>query len=273
MSIDAPPNRNIAQEGSDTLKAQLELAPQQFAAEKQFRPQYNQLNRELLRDSLFGTGSNDPGYLDLASRAMPAISAQQRGATTAQRAADVADVASLGPQATEAFRAANPQQTRLVDAINAEAQSGLAYGAGLDPSLRREVTQATRQGFADRGLGQGPADIYAEATTRGQAGEQLRQQRYQRANQAVAVNQATSADPFQAILGRPANASASQAIGAAGMMGQGGATMFDPFSAYGADVANTNYNGQAAARIAEGNANSALIGAGISAAGSVGSSM
>lgn len=263
MSIDAPPPRNIAAEGAETLKAQIDLAPQRYAAEAQFRPQYAVLDRRLLQDSLFGTGEGDPGYLAMAQKVIPQISAQQRDITTAQRAADVADVARLGPQATAAFRAANPQQTALVDAINAEAQSGLASGAGLDPSLRREVTQGVRQGFADRGMGFGPADIYAEATTRGAAGEQLRAARYQRANQAVAVNQATSADPFQAILGRPAATNANAALGAAqGLAGPG--SLFDPFSAYGSDVHNTNFNSQAAARIAEGNANASIIGGALS---------
>jgi len=265
FSPSAPPPRNAAAEGADTLRAQVQLAPEQFAAEQQYRPKYAALNREVLSQSLFGTGPNDPGYLKMAADVLPQINAQQRAASTAQRAADIGDVATLGPQANAAFRAANPQQTALVDSMNAEAQSGLAAGAGLDPSLRREVTQATRQGFADRGLGQGPADIYAEATTRGQAGEQLRQQRYQRANQAVAVNQATSADPFQAILGRPANSAAAQgAIGAAGALGQGGAQMFDPFSAYGGDLANTNYNANAAARIAGASNDAAVVGGALS---------
>jgi hypothetical protein len=256
----------MAQEGKDTLQAQIDLAPQQYAADAQYRPKYAALNRDILNQSLFGT-ADSPGYLDIASKVLPQLSAQSRDAASAQRAADIADVAKLGPQATAAFRAANPQQTRLVDLMNAEALDGLSAGAGLDPSLRREVVQSTRQGFADRGLGQGPADIFAETSATGRAGEALRQARFARAGQVVGINQATSADPFQAILGRPSQANAQNAIGAAGGLGQGGAQLFDPFSAYGQDLANTNYNGRAAANIATGNANAALLGAGIGAAG------
>lgn len=262
FSPSAPPPRNAAAEGADTLRAQVQLAPEQFAAEQTYRPQYAALNRRILSESINGTGAGDPGYLKMMSDALPQISAQQRATASAQREADIADVTRLGPAATAAYRAANPQQTALVDAMNSEATSGLAAGAGLDPSLRREVTQGTRQGFADRGMGQGPADIYAEATTRGAAGEQLRQQRFARAGQVVGINQATSADPFQTILNRPANSgAASAAMGAAGALGAGGATMFDPFSAYGGDLANTNYNANAAARIA-GASNDAAVTAG-----------
>jgi hypothetical protein len=41
--------------GADALRAQLELAPQQYAAEKQYRPQYTELDNATLRDSLEGT--------------------------------------------------------------------------------------------------------------------------------------------------------------------------------------------------------------------------
>ena len=43
-------------------------------------------------------------------------------------------------------------------------------------------------------------------------GEALRQARFARAGQVVGINQATSADPFQAILGRPSQANAQNAI-------------------------------------------------------------
>jgi len=266
FSPSAPPPRNAAVEGAETLKAQVDLAPQQYAAEAQYRPKYAQLNRQVLQESLNGTGPGDPGYLQMASDIMPQIAAQQRAQATAQRTADIADVSALGPAATEAYRAANPQQRALVDSMNAEAMSGLSAGAGLDPSLRREVTQGVRRGFADRGLGQGPADIYAEAAATGAAGEAMRAARFQRAGQVVGINQATSADPFQAILNRSVNSGAAgQAMGGAAQMGQGGATMFDPFSAYGSDVANTNYNADAAARIAGANNDAAVVAGGLSA--------
>ena len=43
MTVDAPAPRNYAQETADTLRTQLELAPQRYAAEAQFAPKYQAL--------------------------------------------------------------------------------------------------------------------------------------------------------------------------------------------------------------------------------------
>jgi hypothetical protein len=63
-----------------------------------------------------------------------------------------------------------------------------------------------------------------------------------------------------------------QVMGQGGQATQGG-QVFDPFSAYGADVANTNFNAQAAANIATANNKTAITAAGIGAAGSAASAL
>jgi hypothetical protein len=226
---------------------------------------------------LLGTGtSGDPGLLSLYENDLvPVLDRIQQQSTANQRARDITDVEMYGQRAVAAVRGADPNQQRLVERLNADAMSGLSAGTGLTPDEMRLAQQATRQGQSDRGLGFGPSDVFAETLATDRYGRQRQQQRQDFGLKVAGVNAATAPDAMQIITGR------SSGLGAAsGLFGQiqgqnanNGAQVFDPFSAYGSDVANTNYNGRAAAKIAEGNANSALIGAGISAAGSVGSSL
>jgi hypothetical protein len=90
------------------------------------------------------------------------------------------------------------------------------------------------------------------------------------------LNASTGTDPSLAILGRPSQGAAQgQALLGQGQQGASGAgpSLFNPESAYAGDIFNTNYNANAAANIASANNKTALIGAGISAAGSAASSM
>lgn len=102
----------------------------------------------------------------------------------------------------------------------------------------------------------------------------MRQQRQGFAANVAAQRRATTGDPFLAILGRP-----SSVVGQAGsVVGQAGgstagAPSFDPFNSYANDVYNTNYNADAAAKIASANNKTAVTAAGISAAGSAASAL
>ena len=80
----------------------------------------------------------------------------------------------------------------------------------------------------------------------------------------------TQIDPFQGVLGRAStNVGNNQNLfgQSAGTTASAGATrtQFDPFSAYGADLANTNYNAQEASKIAAANNAAALQSANIQA--------
>lgn len=103
--VDAPPPRNLAQEGTDTLNTQIALAPQQFAAESQFAPQYADLYASIMRDQA-------PQYQALTGQL-----------NTQQRQQDINDVSTLGPQAMAAYRAANPQLSGVQDMMYQRAQS------------------------------------------------------------------------------------------------------------------------------------------------------
>ena len=267
MDISAPPPRNIAQEGADTLKSQIELAPDQFAAKAQWDPQYVDLQNANVRRTLLGNGTA-PGLLDTLETISPRLQASSDAATSAQRERDVADVARLGSKATEAIRSANPELTALRARLMSDATAGLDAGTGLSAEETRQTQQRARAAASARGFGLGPSDAISEVLALGDRGAARQAQRHTFAQQVAGFEAANTTDPFMAILARPSQA------GAAGqsLLGQGagniaaaGAQKFDPFSAYGSDLNNTNYNADAAARIASGNATAGIIGAGLSA--------
>lgn len=267
-SPDAPTPRNLGQETRDTLAAQTEYAPRLYEVESQYAPLYAGLATDVFARALLGSNGTR-GLLDLYQNEIaPALDQTAADATRRQREADVSAVETLGPRASAAFRAANPQQQALLDELNQQTLANLRSGTGLDPSMRREAQQNVRAAQSARGFGYGPNDIFEEVLTLGSAGEALRQQRLATAMQVAGVNAATAQDPFLAILGRPSQTTpfAQSLVGQGLAAGEnGGPRLFDPLNPYSADLYNTNYNAKAAAKIAAANNRAAIIAAPLSA--------
>ena len=264
-SAEAPPPRDYAQETRDTLQAQIDLAPDLFAAEasqKYGRPAEARLNLQVLRDLMRGT-DGQPGLLALYEKdIMPGLARADVAGLDVSREGDIAAVERLGQRATEAFRQANPEQAALMAELNRQAQAELAAGAALPPALSRELEQQVRGAQAARGMGFGMTDIGQEALVKGLQAEQLQRRRQAFAQQMVGLNAATAADPFMAILGRPGvGIQAGQGVA---MQGQGMAPqqVFNPESAYAGSLAASNYNAALNANIASANARAA-VGAGL----------
>lgn len=273
--VNAPPPRDYGQETRDTLQAQVDLAPDRYAAERQFSPLYADLSAQNVRRLLLGNG-RDPGLLSTWEDIAPRTQALTDQAQSAQRTSDVEALRTLAPQAIQALRDADPQQRALMDALNKSALDDLNAGYGMDPALRDSVSQNVRAAQASRGMGFGNADATAEAFALGDRGLALRTQRQLTAQNQARLNAATGADPALVVLGRPSQAAGqSQGLLSQGQQGaaNAGPSLFNPESGYASDVYNTNFNSQAAANIASANNRTALIGAGISAAGSAGSAM
>jgi hypothetical protein len=275
MSVSSPPPRDIATEGRETLQAQIDLAPQKFAADAQFGPQYDALARQRLLNGIFGDGGSDPGLLAAYERTVPRLDAVESATTSRRRQQDIADVGQFGQAAVQAVRNADPQQAALLAALNNQATQGVNAGSGLTPEERRMAQQSARMGQADRGLGFGPGDAFVETLATDRYGAGRRQQRQGFGVQVAGLNAATAPDAMQLVTGR--SSGIGQAGGlfgqAGGINARSGAPGLDPFSAYGSDVHNTNFNADAAARIAEGNANAALWSSAISSAGSAAGSV
>ena len=267
---DMPEPRSYAKEMGDTLQTQIDLAPDKYAAEasdEYGRPAYAQLDLRVLRETMMGK-DGQPGLLELyENEVMPRLGQAEANARRVAREADITDVEDLGVRASEAFKAANPEQAALMDELNAQAMSELQAGASLPPALAREMEQQVRSAQAARGMGFGMADVGQEALVKGLQAEQLQRRRQGFAQQIAGMNAANTQDPFMAILGRP-GVNVNQAGMIAGQgQGMNPGNVFNPESAYAGSLYANNFNAASNAAMSAANNRTAMLGAGLGAAG------
>lgn len=272
-TVEAPPPRNYYNETASNLQAQVDLAPQLYAAEAQFRPQYTELDLQQLAQVLRGT-ENNTGLLDLYKNELyPALAEAQNRDRQDRTAGELDIIRRYSGDVTQALRD-SAGTSGLINTLQQQAADDLNAGYELNPAQRREFEQSVRSAQSARGLGLGTSDALMEAVTLGNAGEQRRRQRQQFAQSVIGTSQAAGADPFLALFGRP-----SQTVGAAqalsgqayGINSNSGAGLFNPESQYGADIFSQNNQNALAANTASAANRTALMGAGIDAAGSVAS--
>lgn len=208
-----------------------------------YEPTLNMARRQAADyGDLYRRASNDQLAFDL------------RSATT-KREGDLADFQRLGGDYVSQLRSTNPLLAQYYDT----AQSNMALGSQLSPEQEAELASYVRKGQAARGMGRGPTDVYQEMLQKTSYGENLRQQRMQEARGATGLY----GDIFQATTGRPTMSATPM-----------GATIQAPDANIGLqDYLSMGINFQqqdanaAAAKKAQ---QSALIGAGIGAVGSLG---
>ena len=173
------------------------------------------------------------GLLDIYGEAQPQLLAQQ----SAARAANVGDVAALGPQAMSAVRAYDPQATGLLDQLTQTASQRMALNGGLDPFTQRALQQNIRTAQAARGLGYGPGDAAQES-------DFLTRTREQRANENLTLAGSVAqqvgnyyGDPFMRVLGYGAS-NPSASVGQAQSMAPG--ALFNPDDPLSASITAGN---------------------------------
>jgi hypothetical protein len=123
-------------------------------------------------------------------------------------------------------------QQALLEQINQMSQDQFARSGRLTPEQMRNAQQQARLAGASRGRVGDQGTVASEILNREQALRNRRLEALQTGQLAFGMNQATSADPFQAILGRPAQAPGmgmASSQFAAGLAGQQlGPNLFDP---------------------------------------------
>ena len=202
-----------------------------LAAERQQREQQRTLGLEDLQATVFGQ-EGLPGTIDVLERITPRVSEIQRTALTEQRAADIADVEALGGRAIEAMRSADPEMQRLLQQQGAMTQELYGRAGQISPQQRRQAEQQARAAYSARGRGMGEASVAAEILGREDILRRQRDEARMAGQQYFGMLQATGADPFQAILGRPGTAyggaSQQQMFGANVAQGFQGTQLYDP---------------------------------------------
>ena len=267
--VEAPPPRDYGKETRDTLSAQVELAPQLYASEAKYRPQYANLERGIMLENL-GLDPN-MNLLDAFSQVNLAQKDIQRDAT----AADIDMIRELGPELAEAQRQADPEADALRQAIMADASAGLEEGAGEFSQLtqdaredylsgegltaleKRELDQQILEGAADRGMEGQASTLEDQIMGRLSANREIRDQRrniFERslANESAAQQQALqnagvaysmgNFDPLLALTGRTGNSPvmAQQGFGGAGFTLDSSPAIFNPESPYSGALAASN---------------------------------
>lgn len=209
------PRRNINTEVKQTLGTSGQI----FRNAQRWQPRYDQLNRGVMNSALFGgapiMNEQTPGYAEMLTNLF----------------------SYLGPKMMEAQRATNPEAFEGLDALLKAARQDFENGYELSPAELRNLQQGMRSAQAARGFGFSPADAGAESLAQLQAGMGLRQQRFGNLSSALAQHHAQTPNPFgvgQSLMGFGMGASQAAAD-----------RLVDPFSAYAADLHNTNFNAKA----------------------------
>tara|TARA_Y100000593_G_scaffold91708_1_gene181310 strand:+ start:468 stop:1247 length:780 start_codon:yes stop_codon:yes gene_type:complete len=241
------------------LKAQVEMAPEVYSREAEYRPRYTELDLMTLANTLRGTGGQ-PGVLaqyeqDIA----PAIARQEQ----AQRESELGMVESLGDRARAAYEQGAPEQAALGRQLAGIASADLSRDDILDPGLRREAQQAYRQAATARGIAYSPSSAAEEAYFTGLRAEQLRNQRRAFAGNVYGMLSASRPDVYQALLGRPASVTGAVPSYGGQAMAYGasmGPKLFQPESQAAFDLARAGYQGQVAGRVGQSQARGAMMG-------------
>ena len=267
VNIPEPPRYDDTMKGA--LKAQVEMAPEVYSREAEFRPRYTELDLMTLANTLKGTGGQ-PGLLSQYEEDIaPAIARQER----VQRESELGMVEALGGRARAAYEAGAPEQAALGRKLAGIAQADLERDDILDPALRREAQQSYRQAATARGMAYSPSSAAEEAYFTGLRAEQLRNQRRAFAGNVYGLLGASRPDVYQALLGRPASVTGAVPSYGGQAMAYGasmGPRLFQPESQAAFDLAKAGYQGQVAGQVGQAQGRGAMMGGLFSGLGSIG---
>jgi len=261
--VEAPPPRDYGQETADTLESQIRLAPDLYASEERFRPQYANLERRIQLEQL----GIDPeiGLLEaFEDYIAPSLVRQERAGVEG----DIAMLRQLGPELVAAQRAADPLAEALRQSVMTTALEDMRAGAGMTAQETRDTDQQALAMAAQRGLvGQNVSD-YDRMRAKLLGDRQAKAQRMQNASAAYGLGQG---DPLLALTGRRMNtgANVTQQFGTAGFGLESSPAIFNPESAYAGALATQNWQGEMDARAATAANRAAMMGGLLGAGGSI----
>ena len=246
--------------------------PELQSIEEQYQPGFTGIDLQTMQNELLGV-NGQPGYLDIYSQDVaPTITGAQTAANTATRAANLADLNTMGPGAVAGVRALDPGQAALMDSLTKTATGELNLGTQLDPDTTANITNSVRQNWASRGLGASAPAQLSEAMQLYGGGQNLLNTREQEAGSVASLSDSLYTNPALGYLTGTSNAPAqAQGLTATGdSAGQAGQYV-SPSSVY--DMFNTVFNAKSAQTIADQNNRGAAEGALIGAGAQMGSSM
>lgn len=172
------------------------------------------------------------GQIELVDQSQPVYTPPMRGILNLLR--------DIQPGLMATREAGDPEGLRLLGLLTSDAES--LVNRGNNPFEDRETVQAIRGAQTARGLALGPGSALAEVLGLDRARDTRRIQRGQYGSGILALRRGYLGDP---------TSDALRLLGLGDLSGARGFT--NPFNAYGADVANTNYGAGAYEEIARRN--------------------
>jgi hypothetical protein len=251
-TVSAPPPRNYAQEMRDAMNAQEAIQPRLLELERQYQPQYQKLQQEMMDKQLQFQAESYGKFIPQAAQ----LSSQFATAMTPV-------YGQIGEGAMQAYRQGMGAETMgLYDTMNRQAMEGLQAGSGLTAQMTQQSQQAARAAMAARGLtgNQAIAQEVLGSYNMGLARED-------RARQYAGTMYGLGAQNAQQAMGTYGSQMLSQAnayspanmYGTAYNMSQGlGAQIFQPESQYNAQLLTANRKEAMDAQIANAQSKSAL---------------
>lgn len=281
--ITAPTPRDYKGEMMDALNAQAGIQPRLLELERQYAPQWQQLQSE---NQIRGMQLMQDAYAQTMPRSAQLTQQYAEGMQPA--------FASIGTSARNAYNATlDPSVSGLMGALGQQATADLARGTALSPEEQKQSEQAARIAMAARGLS-GNQAVAQEVLNNYNLGRARQNEARSFAGSVYGIGQQAAQQAMgmygNTMLGAAQAYSPAAMYGLTAQMNQGlGAQLFQPESQYNAalitanrkeamDVAIANQQASNAARMGIINAVGQIAGSAIGAfggggVGSAGSSM
>lgn len=231
MKVSAPPPRDYSAEISNILKSSEDV----YQNAVKYNPLYTQLGLQTQQQATTGLSGMYGGL------------AREVGNTNQGLVNDFAT------QFAQSLRGINPDQSGLYDQLTQQASQGLRMGNALSPQEQYNINSGVRGNFANRGLGQSNGSDLYSALGLMTAGDNRLQQRQSFAQQMTDMGNSLYTQPAANMAMASGGMNAGNILQMGGGMAANTPNNFNQLSPYGSDVYNTNYNADAAARIATAN--------------------
>ena len=243
--ISAPPPRSYLGEMQDALKSQSAVQGQLLDLERQYTPQY----QDLQKTSLMGQMGTLNELYGQAGQYSQNLQAQYAGMQMPLYNA-------VGQMSNQAYQQGLSADTiGLYNTMQRQAQAGLDAGFGLTPEMQQQAQQSARAAMTSRGLAMGNQGIAAEVLNSYDLGNKRYQQSLANAQGAygLGVSQFTnSMNTYGNTMIQNMSAYNPNALvaGAMGQYGALGAKIFQPESQYNAGIYGANQSNEMQTRMA-----------------------
>lgn len=262
--VQAPPPRDYYKESMDTMRAQIDMAPMMLEAERKLVPQWQQLQLEQMRGQANNLQTFYGEVMDPFSK-LAGEYATKMGANA---------MAPLGQASRTAYESSLGGGQNLQSTMRGQAMTELGAGRGLTAEMEKYSQQAARSAMAARGLS-GNQAVAQEVLNSYQMGN-MREDRSRTFATQVLGNDMNIAQAGYNQYGAPMMQGMMQgfsptgiATNAMGMNSSLGPQFINPQDQMAQNINAGNYNAQLQANVATASNNAAVIGGGLSAAGSI----